>query len=482
MTDARRPATLLWFRRDLRLSDHPALTAALATGAPLVPVYIHAPDEEAPWSPGAASRWWLHHSLTALAADLARLGSRLIIRRGPTLPALRALCADTGATSVYWTRRYEPAVIARDALVKRALRDDGRDAHSFGGALLHEPWDIATGSASPYRVFTPFWRRCLETSPPPAPTPAPAALPPVSPALASLSVADLALLPTRDWAAAFPDHWTPGESPALARAAAFAHGPAADYPTGRDLPAIPGTSGLAPHLTFGELSPRQAWHALAPLSPDLAQPWRRQLYWREFAHHLLYHFPHTPEQPLDPRFAAFPWADDPTALAAWQRGRTGYPIVDAGMRQLWTTGSMHNRLRMLVASFLTKDLRLPWQAGAAWFWDTLVDADLANNTLGWQWTAGCGADAAPYFRVFNPTLQSRRFDPDAATIARWVPELASLPPRARHAPSEADAATLAAARVTLGATYPRPIVDHTAARAAALAAYERVKSALDREP
>ncbi|MEZ4268707.1 MAG: deoxyribodipyrimidine photo-lyase [Myxococcota bacterium] len=473
----RRPV-IVWFRKDLRLSDHPALGAALATGARVIPVYIHAPDEEAPWQPGAASRWWLHQSLSALEASLRALGSRLVVRRGPTLQALRALVRETGATAVHWTRRYEPAVIARDAAVKRGLRDDGVDAHSFGGALLHEPWEIATGSGTPYRVFTPFWKRCLETATPDTPTPPPRTLPSVSPDISSLSAADLGLLPSVDWAAGLRAAWSPGEAGAQALAASFAAGPGADYADGRDLPAQAGTSRLSPHLTFGELSARQAWHAVASaLGQQTGQPWLRQLYWREFSHHLLYHYPDTPEHPLDPRFAAFPWADDPEGLAAWQRGRTGFPIIDAGMRELWTTGWMHNRVRMLVASFLTKDLRIAWQHGAAWFWDTLVDADLANNTLGWQWAAGCGADAAPYFRVFNPTLQSKRYDPDSAYVARWVPELAALPPRDRRSPWEISPLALASAGVTLGASYPAPVVDHAEARQAALAAYEQVKAA-----
>ena len=419
--------SLVWFRLDLRLRDNPALEAAAKLGE-IVPVFIWAPEEEGAWPPGAASRWWLHHSLKALTKDLGSL----VIRRGPSLDALRQLVKETGATSVFWNRRYEPALIARDTKVKQALLADGLKVESFNSALLFEPWEIKTGSGGPYQVFTPFYRACVakgvktET------------LKPLRPDVAgakSLDLDDLGLLPKLDWAKGFD--WQPGEAGAHKLLKGFRD---ENYSKLRDLPATGGTSRLSPHLHFGEISPRQVWVATSH------EPYRRQLIWREFAHHLLYHFPHTPEKPLRTKFESFPWVRDSKAIKAWQRGRTGFPLVDAGMRELWTTGWMHNRVRMVTASFLVKDLLISWQEGARWFWDTLVDADLANNTLGWQWVAGCGADAAPYFRIFNPASQAEKFDPDGEYIRRWVKQPVA------------------------------PIVDHNVARQRALEALAKTKS------
>jgi deoxyribodipyrimidine photo-lyase len=414
--------SILWFRLDLRLADNPALAAAVKRGA-VVPVFVWAPEEEGAWPPGAASRWWLHHSLQSLASDLGGL----VIRRGPSLDALRQLVKETGATAVFWNRRYEPALIARDTKVKQALLADGLKIESFNSALLFEPWEL-----KPYKVFTPFYRTCLAKGIPPARTPRRAVR--VVPA-ASLQLDELKLLPKLNWATGF--HWQPGEAGARAQLRQFTP---TGYRTNRDLPAVAGTSCLSPHLHFGEISPRQVWHAVANAD------YRRQLIWREFAHHLLYHFPHTAEKPLRPDFENFPWRKDAKALKAWQRGRTGYPLVDAGMRELWTTGWMHNRVRMVAASFLVKDLLIPWQQGAKWFWDTLVDADLANNTLGWQWVAGCGADAAPFFRIFNPATQAEKFDPQNTYIRRWVKE--PVPPIVDHATARNRA--LAALKIARG--------------------------------
>ncbi len=478
------PVTLVWFRHDLRLDDNPALAAAAARGR-VVPVFIWAADEEAPWEPGAASRWWLHHSLEKLAAALAKAGPPLVIRRGPSLAALEGLAKEYAATHVVWNRRYEPAVVKRDTAIKKALAATGLAAESFNGGLLFEPVHVATKEGKPYQVFTPFWRALLARPEPAEPVAAPQKLmaaEPVKGKPKSLALDDLDLLPKIDWAGTMRKTWSPGEAGAAKRLAAFLARALATYGTDRDRPDREGTSSLSPHLHFGEISPRRVWHAVReavggkPAAKITGSPevYLRELGWREFASHLLYHFPHTADAPLREAYAKFPWARDPVGLRAWQRGRTGYPVVDAGMRQLWATGWMHNRVRMIVASFLVKDLRVTWLEGARWFWDTLVDADLAANTLGWQWAAGCGADAAPYFRVFNPTSQGVKFDPDGQYVRHWVPELSRLPTAEIHAPAEADERTLERAGVTLGRDYPEPVVDHAEARKLALEALKQV--------
>lgn len=477
MSETEQRSTLVWFRRDLRLADNPAWQAALARGGLPIPVFIWAPEEEAPWAPGAASRWWLHHSLSALQASLAAAGCPLVIRRGPTQPALQDLLRQTGATAVFWNRLYEPAVLERDKAVKTALRATGVDARSFNSALLHEPWTVQTQQGKPYQVFTPFYRTCQQVGDPSRPLPSPAPAARRKTALASLELGGLKLLPAKPWAGGLRDSWQPGETGALTLLDDFAGGPVARYQQARDLPAEPSTSRLSPHLHFGEVGPRQVWWAIRQARHGAAaEPYLRQLVWREFAHHLLYHFPHTPTQPLRPEFSAFPWHQDAKGLKCWQRGRTGFPIVDAGMRELWRTGWMHNRVRMIAASFLVKDLLIPWQEGAAWFWDTLVDANLANNTLGWQWTAGCGADAAPFFRVFNPALQGEKFDPQGAYVRRWVPELASVPDRWIHRPGEATTPAGKGAAGSSATPYPPPVVDHAQARDRALQAYSHLRA------
>jgi deoxyribodipyrimidine photo-lyase len=478
-----RGTAIVWFRRDLRLADNPALSAACGQARHIVAVYVHAPEEDGEWAPGGASRWWLHHGLAQLDSSLRARGGRLILRRGRSLDVLREVLSETGADSVYWNRLYEPARVTHDTRIKAALREAGVTCESFNAALLHEPWQVRTAQGDPYRVFTPFWRNCAaRLDALPAPLPAPRAVPgPPSPPW-SLALEDLALRPGIRWDAGLHAAWRPGEAGALAQLDAFVEGALDVYADGRDRPDRPETSRLSPHLHFGEIGPRQclaaARNAAAerPAARVSADGFVRELGWREFAHHLLHHFPHTPVAPLDTRFEAFPWEPSDAWVEAWQRGRTGYPIVDAGMRELWHTGWMHNRVRMIAASLFTKNLRQPWLAGARWFWDTLVDADLASNTLGWQWTAGCGADAAPYFRVFNPMLQSERFDPERAYLRRWLPELARLPDRWIHRPWEAPAAVLADAGFELGRDYPRPIVDFGDSRAAALASYGSIKT------
>jgi deoxyribodipyrimidine photo-lyase len=476
---------IVWFRRDLRLTDHPALTAAVASGQPVVPVYVHAPEEEAPWSAGGASRWWLDRSLTALAADLASKGSRLIVRRGPSLDALRRLASECGASRVVWNRAYEPVATARDTAVKTGLREAGIAADSQIGNVLFEPWTVRSGAGTPFRVFTPFWKHCVSRlSEVPPPTPAPGRLPPPAAWPDSLAVADLDLAPRIRWDQGLASMWTPGEQSALSRLDSFLATDAGGYSESRDRPDRPATSRLAPALHFGELSPRQilaATHgpyASASASERVGiDAFVREVGWREFAIHILYAFPHTPERPLDERFSALAWRSDEDVIETWRRGRTGIPIVDAGLRELWHTGWMHNRVRMVVASWLTKNLGQHWLHGARWFHDTLVDADLAANTLGWQWTAGCGADAAPYYRIFNPLLQAERFDPDRQYIRRWVPELSRLPDAWIHQPFNAPANVLAAAGVVLDRDYPRPLVDLRSSRVRALAAYDAVKAA-----
>lgn len=472
--------TVVWFRQDLRLSDHPALHWAIERGGPVVPVYIESFDEEGRWAPGGAGRWWLHQSLLALAADLESVGSRLIVLRGDALGVLRELVKETGAEAVVWHRRYEPAVIDRDKAVKKGLKGDGVEAESLNGSLLFEPWEVETGEGKPYQVYSPFSRNCLERDEPDAPLERPGRLkaPKVWPD--SLRLEALNLLPKIRWYEEMAEVWTPGEEGAQARLDGFVGQSSVDYAGERDRPDHEGTSRLSPHLHWGEISPRQVYHGVLEGLPKGAtrkdvMKFIKEVVWREFGYHLLYHFPHTPEEPLREKYAAFPWRTSKKDLEAWQRGRTGIPIVDAGMRQLWATGWMHNRVRMIVASLLVKQLLISWEEGAEWFWDTLVDADLASNTLGWQWAGGCGADAAPYFRVFNPVLQGEKFDPDGVYTKRWVPELAEMPAKWLFKPWDAPESVLEEAGVTLGASYPEPIVDLKDGRERALKAFEKVK-------
>jgi deoxyribodipyrimidine photo-lyase len=476
--------TIVWFRHDLRLDDNPALAAAARRGS-VVPVFIWAPEEERPWEPGAASRWWLHQSLERLAAALHKAGVPLVVRRGASLETLRAVAKETGATHVVWNRCYEPAIVARDTHIKKTLAADGLEVESFNGGLLYEPMHVATKEGRPYQVFTPFWRALLSRDEPAEPVSAPRSLRGIAKKIRGVEVDELELLPRIDWAATMRETWTPGEAGARRRLDTFVQRRLTTYGSERDRPDHEGTSCLSPHLHFGEISPRRVWHAVRtaaggkPAAKLAGSPevYLRELGWREFASHLLFHFPHTSDAPLRADYARFPWVQDPVGLRAWHRGRTGFPIVDAGMRQLWATGWMHNRVRMIVASFLVKDLRVSWLEGARWFWDTLVDADLAANTLGWQWAAGCGADAAPYFRIFNPTSQGTKFDPDGSYVRTWVPELGRLSADDIHEPAAADRETLVKAGVRLGHDYPEPLVDHAEARKRALEALKTVSRA-----
>ncbi|MCG6117131.1 MAG: DNA photolyase family protein [Aquimonas sp.] len=469
------PHALIWLRRDLRLSDHLPLDAALQRGQAPVFVYVHAPEEEGEWAPGGASLAWLHRSLQALAEDLRKRGSALLVRHGPSLDALLKLAGECKAEAVYWQRRYEPAVIDRDTSVKASLKAAGLHAESFRGATLFERDEVMTGSGGPYRVFTPFWRNARPRLEAGAAIEAPARLP-APPVVDSLPIEALGLSPRLGWDAGFWERFVPGETGAGEALEAFIEGAAASYVSQRDLPDRAGTSRLSPHLHFGEITPaqilrrlqREPWPAAAG---EQVEGYIRELGWREFNAQLLYHYPRTASENLNAQFDGFGWNPPDQKLEAWQRGRTGIPIVDAGMRELWHTGWMHNRVRMIVASFLTKNLRLHWLHGARWFWDTLVDADLANNTGGWQWSAGTGADAAPYFRIFNPVTQAQKFDARGSYIRQWVPELARLPDKALYAPFEhADL------HRRIAPEYPCPVVELKASREEALAAYASMRS------
>ncbi len=472
--------TLVWFRNDLRLADNPALHAASLQDSPVLPVFIW--DGGRPNLPGSASRWWLYHSLKHLAESLAAKGSSLVVQSGETLEALCRLAEQTGASRLYFNRGYEPEDRLLESRIKERLA--GRlEVKSFKGNLLFEPWALANKQGKPYQVFTPFWKQCLTLLRQETPLPAPDGLaaPPAWPECLPLEV--LGLAPKLKWAEGFHTMWTPGEAGAAAKLAQFVQSALWSYAHNRDIPNLPGTSELSPHLHYGEISIRQVVAAVQQAlaeqphrSREDADIYLKELGWREFAYHLLHYFPHTVNAPLKEAYRAFPWRHDPEGLKAWQRGQTGYPIVDAGMRQLWRLGWMHNRVRMIAGSFLVKDLLLPWQDGAAWFWDTLVDADVANNALGWQWVAGSGADASPFFRIFNPVLQGEKFDPQGGYIRRWVPELAELPDKWIHQPWKASSAVLQQAGIILGRNYPFPIVDHDEARQSALNAYAKIRS------
>ncbi len=463
--------TIVWFRQDLRTSDNPALAAGAKRGA-VVPLYVL--DEEGRRPLGGASRWWLHHSLAALEKSLGGL----VLRRGNPAQLLPQIAKAAGADRAVWNRSHEPDAIARDEAVVEALDRAGIAVETFNGNLLHEPTEIRTQTGGPFKVYTPFWRACRAGKVAP---PERAHKPNVSmDGIDSDTLTAWKLLPEKpNWAAGWEKYWTPGEKGAQARLDAFLRSDLKDYAAARDRPAGRNTSMLSPHLHFGEISPRQVWArvSFAAEKATLAQTaakFEAEIGWREFCAHLLYHFPTLPQQNWRKEFDRFPWRRSAADLKVWQRGETGYPMVDAGMRELWHTGWMHNRVRMVVASFLVKHLRIDWREGEAWFWDTLVDADLANNSGNWQWVAGSGADASPFFRIFNPMVQGDKFDPQGEYVRRWCPELKNLPDKHIHAPFAAGTDALAAAGVTLGRDYPKPIVDHAEARAAALAAYRKI--------
>ncbi len=470
---------LVLFRNDLRVADNGALAAAADMGKPVLAAYILDEESAGIRPAGGASRWWLHHSLAALEARLDRLGAPLVLRGGAGGKVVDDLVDESGADTVVWNRRYEPAA-AVDAEMKHGLRQRGLRAESFDGQLLHEPSRLLTGAGTFYKVFTPFWKAMSSCPEPRDPADAPHGLKGFKRRIASEKLGAFVPLPSKpDWAGGLRENWTPGEDGAHALLGEFLEHGLAGYAARRDVPGEASTSRLSPHLAHGEITPYQIVAALRDrklrgADADIAK-FRAELGWREFCHHLLFHNPRLHERNFQAAFDAFPWRSDARALQAWQRGQTGYPIVDAGMRELWQTGTMHNRVRMIVASFLTKHLLIDWREGERWFWDTLVDADPASNPGNWQWVAGSGADAAPYFRIFNPVLQGEKYDADGAYVRRFVPELAKLPDRLLHKPWEAPAEALEKAEVSLGKTYPRPIVDHAKARSRSLAAYQAMK-------
>jgi len=463
--------TIIWFRQDLRLSDNPALLAATERGGPVIALYVLDDLSAGDWRIGGASRWWLHQSLRLLDRGLRDLGSKLILRRGEAGDILDELVESANAEAVFWNRCYEPTSIVRDREIKSRLQSKGLDVRSFNGSLLAEPWEIETKTGTPYRVFTPFWKALVNSVTIAKPLEAPHRLAADGPKLDSDKLEDWSLEPSKpDWAGGLRESWQPGEAGAHQRLALFMSDGLQHYARGRDIPSQDFTSRLSPHLHWGEISPRQIWSALEHSSDALGniEKLKSELGWREFSYHLLYHTPQLPNENLRPEFNSFPWKPDEQKLIAWQQGRTGYPIVDAGMRQLWHTGWMHNRVRMIAASFLVKHLLQPWQDGAAWFWDTLVDADLASNSASWQWVAGCGADAAPYFRIFSPVLQGEKFDPDGHYVKHWLPELTDVPLKKIHKPWTLD---------TPPSDYPAPIIDLAEGRNRALKAYETMKNA-----
>jgi deoxyribodipyrimidine photo-lyase len=464
------PPTILWFRRDLRLHDHAALAAAIATSAPILPLFIL--DTTQPL--GGAAAWWLHHSLASLAQSLEALGAPLILRRGDPTAIVPALAHQLNATQIHAGIAHEPATRQADATIAQTLAKSGRTLTLHHTATLSNPDTIRTQTNTIYGMYTPYARALEAQGEPPPPIPAPTHLHAAGP-IASDRLETWNLLPTKpDWAAGLRATWSPGEPTARARLKSFAKSTAAAYDTGRNLPGQEGTSRLSPHLHFGEISPASAWRA-SRTKPDNAghQTWRRELIWRDFAAYQLWHHTDLAEKPLRPAFDRLEWREDKAALHAWQRGQTGVPIVDAGMRQLWQTGWMHNRVRMIAASYLVKHLLIAWQHGAAWFMDTLVDADLASNSTNWQWVAGTGIDSQPFFRIFNPTTQGEKFDPDGAYTRHYVPELAKIPNKYLHAPWSAPPLVLQAAGIRLGHTYPTPRIDLAAGRDRALAIYRR---------
>ena len=471
-----KPLHIHWFRQDLRLSDNPAL-AKCAVNGDVLPIFILDDCNAGSQEPGAVSRVWLHHSLLALNKSL---NGALRVFKGNPIEIIPKLISETGANGVYWNRCYEPWQIERDRIIKLTLRDKKVECESFNGSLLWEPWDILKKDGTPYKVFTPFYRRgCLSAKEPRVPISPPADITLSNKKIGMNDINDLELLPNLRWDQEVFEGWDIGEKAANLKMIDFIENRLHDYKDGRNFPSKKNVSRLSPHLHFGEVSPNQVWHTASHpkyMNSTGLDHFLSELGWREFSHSLLYFFPNLPTESLQTRFETFPWIEDLDLLVRWKEGNTGFPIVDAGMRELWRTGYMHNRVRMIVGSFLVKNLRLHWNNGLDWFWDCLVDADLANNSAGWQWIAGCGADAAPYFRIFNPVLQGEKFDKDGIYTKQFVPELKDLPNKYLHCPWTAPESVLKAANVCLGKSYPHPIVDLKQSREAALKAFSDMKA------
>ena len=483
MTDKHRHCVIVWFRQDLRLGDNPAFAKAASSGLPLLPVYILDDENAGAWAMGAASRWWLHRSLVSLSSDL---DGALRCFRGPADTILPHLARHTAARAIYANRCAEPWQRDCDARVGRELERDGIAFESFVGATLFDPERVSKADGTPYRVFTPFYRKgCLGSAPMPRePLGRPSGyetlrtegpLDDAAPGSEALAIDALQLVPDVVWYEGLEREWRVGEAAAHGRLESFLESGLEGYAEGRNRPDLRHVSRLSPHLHFGEISPNQVWHAVLSQAVGTgtgrdADTFLSELGWREFSRYLLWHFPTLPDANLQKKFDRFPWERDGALLERWQRGETGYPMVDAGMRELWQTGYMHNRVRMIVGSFLVKNLLQDWREGERWFWDTLCDADLANNSASWQWVAGTGADAAPYFRIFNPVTQGGKFDPAGDYVLRFVPELAAIPREHLHAPWRAPASA------RRGIAYPDPVVELEPSRERALATFRALST------
>ena len=467
---------IVWLRRDFRLHDNAALSHAICKHDKVLPVYIYSPEEELSWKPGEASNWWLHYSLNSFIHSLKQYETRLVLRKGNCLHQLKGLCKELKIASVYWNRLYEPAAIKRDKQIKSQLRAHGIDAQSFKGSLLQEPWEGLKDNGEPYKVFTPFSKQYFRPGFLTEDFPPPKQINSIDNISDSIKLEELKLKPDVNWDKNFFNCWQPGEAGAKNKLEQFLSHVLYNYKNTRDIPSMEGISRLSPHLHFGEITPKTIWNSIIQFAGTEQKEidvnaYLRQLVWRDFAHHLLFYYPHTTDKPFRESFNEFPWNENSQQLDAWCQGKTGIPIVDAGMRELWSTGWMHNRVRMLVASFLTKNCLIHWQYGAKWFWDTLLDADLANNSMGWQWTAGCGVDAAPYFRIFNPVRQGERFDSNGAYVRQWLPELSNLPNKYIHQPWMLPGSLAAELNFKPGKSYAVPIVDLSETRKTALEKY-----------
>ncbi|WP_227395839.1 cryptochrome/photolyase family protein [Jeotgalibacillus aurantiacus] len=463
--------SLVWIRKDFRMHDHPALFHGAENGE-ILPVFILDDREEI----GEAQKWFYHHALDSFTKRLENAGGKLLIQKGNPEKIIPDLIKKYDIKKIFWNRQYEPDLMNSDRSLGENLHEQGIEVNTYEGRLLLSPWEVRKANDEPYKVFTPFYRAMQKHD---IPAPLKSVKNISSPAIkkgTSIELKDLKLLPEINWTDGFEKRWTVSEEAAIRRFKAFVKNNLGNYKDGRDFPADEISSALSPYFALGLLSPRSTWHFIKKKAEAAGEPFLRQLVWRDFAYMLLVHFPETVSEPMNDQFSSFDWLEDQDGLQAWKKGRTGFPIVDAGMRELWETGYMHNRIRMVTASFLTKDLLIHWKEGADWFTYTLLDADLANNTMGWQWVAGSGADASPFFRIFNPITQSKKFDPDADYIRKWVPELAKLPDKYIHEPAAAPEEVLSKAGVKLGDNYPKPIVDHSAARKRALEHYEKIKN------